>query len=630
MSGDKKRTLENLILELNEMKQRISELEKSEKQHEKREKSLTESIERYSGLEHIINHTPVIVFLWRASEGWPVEFVTRNIVQFGYSPEDFYSGRVPYADIIHPDDLSRIAGEVDYYSREEERQSFRQGYRIITKDGTVRWTDDRTWIRRNEKGEITHYQGIVLDITETKDAEKALKESETRYSTIFEHTGTAMAIIGEDKILSLVNSEFEKLSALSKDEIENKKRWTDMVYKDDLERMREYHSIRRDNPELAPEHYEFRFVDAKNNIKTVLATVAVFPETKMSLASLLDISDRKKTEERILESEERTRRLLRESFDAWVIHAGGMIMDGNSAAMEVMGGKIEDFRGKSLIEFVHPDFREAVAKRTMRMYTEGGTVPLMEEKWLKLDATPIDVEVVATSFKYKGNPAVQVVFRDITQRKMAEEALKKSVKEKEMLVKEIHHRVKNNLMVISSLLNLQSTFIKDKEVLDIFRESQNRAKSMALIHERLYGSTDLKRIDFGDYIRSLATDLYHTYVANPAIVTLNFNVDSLMLDINTTVPLGLIVNELVSNCVKHAFPPGKKGEINIDFHEIDDEYVLKVCDTGVGFSEDIDFRNTESLGLQLVNNLVGQIDGNIELDRSHGTGFTIKFKELEL
>ena len=217
--------------------------------------------------------------------------------------------------------------------------------------------------------------------------------------------------------------------------------------------------------------------------------------------------------------------------------------------------------------------------------------------------------------------------QDITERKKVEEKLKKSLKEKEVLIKEIHHRVKNNLMIISSLLNLQSQYIKDEEALDIFRESQNRARSMALIHERLYQSKDLKRIDFGDYIQTLSKDLYHSCVTDPQRVELKMHVENLMVDINTTVPLGLIVNELVTNSLKHGFIKDAEGEINIDFHKDGDEFVLVVEDTGVGFPDDIDFRNTPTLGLQLVNNLTTQIDGKIELNRDKGTKFIITFEE---
>ena len=200
--------------------------------------------------------------------------------------------------------------------------------------------------------------------------------------------------------------------------------------------------------------------------------------------------------------------------------------------------------------------------------------------------------------------------------------------DKEMLMKEIHHRVKNNLMVISSLLNLQSKYIKDKAALEVFRESQHRARSMALIHTMLYQSTDLKCINFGDYITKLTQELFRTYVTSDNI-HLNLDVGDILLDINTSIPLGLIVNELVSNSLKHAFPHGEDGVITVKFHKNNDHYSFQVADTGIGFPEDLDFRKTNSLGMRLVNTLTDQIDGEIVLNTTRGTCFTINFTEKE-
>ena len=213
------------------------------------------------------------------------------------------------------------------------------------------------------------------------------------------------------------------------------------------------------------------------------------------------------------------------------------------------------------------------------------------------------------------------------ERKNIENQLQISIEDKELLLRELHHRVKNNLMIISSLLNLQSAYIKDEESRTIFKESQNRARSMALIHERLYQSTDLKRIDFGDYIRTLANDLYHTYVMDTSLIKLNVDVDDIRLDINTSIPLGLILNELVTNSLKHAFPHSSSGEIDIIFHTQDKSYLLEVKDDGIGFNENIDYKNTDSLGLRLVTNLTDQIEGKIEFSNKSGTSFKIIFKE---
>lgn len=199
--------------------------------------------------------------------------------------------------------------------------------------------------------------------------------------------------------------------------------------------------------------------------------------------------------------------------------------------------------------------------------------------------------------------------------------------DKEMLMKEIHHRVKNNLMIISSLLSLQSRYIKDEATREIFKESETRAKSMALIHERLYRSGDLKSIDFPDYIRSLTRDIFNTYVTSRGRVQLQLDVQDVTVDVNSAVPLGLIINELVTNSLKYAFPDDREGIIKISFHKYDDEYVLEVSDDGIGIPNDFDIEKSNSLGMLLVNSLTSQIQGELELKRDRGTTFIIKFRE---
>lgn len=201
------------------------------------------------------------------------------------------------------------------------------------------------------------------------------------------------------------------------------------------------------------------------------------------------------------------------------------------------------------------------------------------------------------------------------------------LKDKEMLIKEIHHRVKNNLTVISSLLSLQSRYIKDESDKDLFKESENRAKSMALIHERLYRSEDVKSIDFSDYITSLARDLFDTYVTSKDKIQLKLDVENIMVDVDNTVPLGLIINELVTNCLKYAFPSNRVGTINISFHKIDSEYVLEVSDDGIGLPEDFDMDKSDSLGMRLISGLTAQLDGEMEMFNGSGTTFRIRFSD---
>lgn len=220
---------------------------------------------------------------------------------------------------------------------------------------------------------------------------------------------------------------------------------------------------------------------------------------------------------------------------------------------------------------------------------------------------------------------------EIAERARVEEKIKASLHEKEVLLREIHHRVKNNLQIISSLLNLQSGYIGDRQALECFKDSQNRVRSMALIHEKLYRSENLAQIDFAEYIRELAGFLFRSHGAEARGIKLNIQADEVFLTIDTAVPCALILNELVSNILKHAFPNGRKGTTWISV-EVDPNHrlTLSVADNGAGFPADLDFRATESLGLQLVNTLVDQLEGAIELIRQPGTTFKIRFTARQM
>ncbi len=227
----------------------------------------------------------------------------------------------------------------------------------------------------------------------------------------------------------------------------------------------------------------------------------------------------------------------------------------------------------------------------------------------------------------EGKPYQYVAIRsDVTERKRAEEQIKVSLKEKEVLLKEIHHRVKNNLQIISSLLNLQAGYIEDEKTLEIYKAGENRVASMAMIHEQLYLSEDLARIDFAEYIENLAANLLNSYNVDAEAIALKINVDNVNLELDAAIPCGLIINELISNSLKYAFPAGKKGEICVELHQgNDNRSTLTVSDNGIGFPKDLDFHNTASLGLQIVTALTNQLEGIIELNRDRGTEFKIIF-----
>ena len=221
-----------------------------------------------------------------------------------------------------------------------------------------------------------------------------------------------------------------------------------------------------------------------------------------------------------------------------------------------------------------------------------------------------------------------IALRDRMERRKMEEAISASLKEKEILLKEIHHRVKNNLQVMSSLLNLQTQYLSDPKAREVFKESIGRVKTMALIHDKLYRSENLSRIYFPAYVNDLVGDLINTYALGKGI-ELSLDVDPVSFDIDTAIPLGLIINELVSNALKHSFQRMVGGTINVNLKSESTGATLVVSDTGVGFPESLDFRNTSSLGMQLVVTLVEQLDGTIDLIRDKGTEFRIVFQAAE-
>lgn len=357
----------------NSLDMAIHEQRRVEKELKSYTKKLKRSNELKEEMEDIINNSPVIVFKWKAEEDWPVEFVSDNVVQLGYTVEDFTSNRINYADIVHPDDVGRVYSDISqYYIENDVKLNYE--YRIFTRTGELRWVEEKTFIRRDHAGRNT-LQGVILDITERKKVEEALLETE---------------------------------------------------------------KIRK---------------------------------------------------------------------------------------------------------------------------------------------------------------------------------------------KEIHHRVKNNLQVISSLLYLASDNFEDPDVIEAFMDSRNRVRSMALIHEELYQSVDMTSIDFSDYTEKLLDYLSKSYGTENKNIKLSSNVENVHLSIDTAVPLGMIINELVLNSLKHAFPERKEGKISVELSVLKGNIQLRIKDNGIGLSSKIDYRNTESLGLQLVVTLVDQIDGTIELNAIDGTEFSINFKE---
>jgi PAS domain S-box-containing protein len=334
--------------------------------------------------------------------------------------------------------------------------------------------------------------------------------------------------------------------------------------------------------------------------------------------------------ERLYENEQKYHTLFENSADA-ILLMDGRFIDCNNQACRLYGIPREELIGRSPYELspeTQPDgrpSREAAMEYVSKAL--GGTPLRFQWRHLRGDGAHVDVEVSLARVLVRGKNLLIATVRDITERLEAESRISESLAEKEILLKEIHHRVKNNLQVISSLLSLQSRFVRDPSDLAIFTESQNRVRSMALVHEKLYQSGDFTRIDFSGYIESMVAELRRSYGDAVGHVTFRIDVRDVRLAIEKAIPCGLIITELISNALKYAFPDGRKGEVRIAMHSEGPLTVLVVADDGVGIPADIDYRKATTLGLQLVYSLTGQVGGIIECRTVSGTAFRIEFPE---
>ena len=344
----------------------------------------------------------------------------------------------------------------------------------------------------------------------------------------------------------------------------------------------------------------------------------------------VDMSEKKKAEDALKISEQYYKTIFENTGTATIIvEEDNKISLVNTEFEKLYGYNKADIEGKKeWKDFVDKKYLPTMEKYYNARRIKAADAPRNYE-FDFVDSNNTVKNIFATVAIIPGTKQSLISLQDITERNIAEKDLKNSLKDKDMLMREIHHRVKNNLQIISSLLNLQTQYIKDKYALDIFTDSQNRVRSMAIIHEKLYKSESMSKIDFGDYITDLVESLFYSHNVNESKIKLIKNIDKVYFNVDTAIPCGLIVNELITNCLKHAFPDDINGEVHIDLFKIDDKYVLNVNDNGVGFPDNIDYKNTESLGLQLVTSLVNQIDGAIELSNGLGSNFKITFKQLE-
>lgn len=328
--------------------------------------------------------------------------------------------------------------------------------------------------------------------------------------------------------------------------------------------------------------------------------------------------------------EERFRRVVEAAPNAMVmVSASGQIEMVNAQAEKVFGYTREEMLGRSIEILVPERFRGAHPGLRAVFMADPRSRPMGAGRdlyALRKDGSEFPVEIGLNPIDTEEGPMVLSAIVDISDRKQKEESVKAALREKEILLGEIHHRVKNNLQIVDSLLDLQLSKLDDPLVASMLRDSQSRIRSMVLIHQTLYQSKDFAQVDFSAFLDSLIPTLVASYGQDSSRISLAVSVRDVQLPLNSAIPCGLIVNELVTNAFKHAFPQGRSGTISIDLSNGDEGWVrLQVADDGIGLPEGLDLEHTTTLGLQLVVLLTDQLGGTVDIGRVAPTCFQLTF-----
>jgi PAS domain S-box-containing protein len=610
-----KETLDNLE---NLVKERTEELEKAYNSLKENEKGLAEA----QKMAHIGNWD------WNLVTGevcWSAELYRI----FGRSPQKSVAAYDEFLSYVHPDDRDRVDSAIRKALNEKPSGI---DYRIFLANGEERNVHAESEVIFDENNVPVRAKGIVQDITERKKSEEKL----LNLANIVESSNDAIGTMSLDGVITSWNRGAEQFYGYSAEEIlgttgsilapphlsEETKKLTERAKKGE----------RIDN-------YETSRLRKDGTIINVSLTFSpVFDASKkLTAVSIIarDITKRKRAEEKLRESEEKYRNIVETANEGIIIiDDEARITYANKKMTDMFGYTLEEGTGRPVW-----DFADEEGKNILKQNLEKRRQGINESYELKLickDGSPLWALINAKSLfdtdgKFMG---MMGMLTDITERKKAEEALEKMDKAR---IKEIHHRIKNNLQIISSLLDLQAEKFEDENVIEAFREGQNRVISMSLIHEELYKGEGTDTLDFSAYLKKLAENLFRTYNLSGKNISLSMDLEEdTFFDMDTSVPLGIIVNELVSNSLKHAFTGGEEGNIRIklyrkerDFDTHKSLFSLTISDDGKGLTEDLELESAESLGLQLVNILVDQLDAELELKRVQGTEFTIKFKVVE-
>jgi len=481
----------------------------------------------------------------------------------------------------------------------------------------------------DQAGNVKGIVGISRDITEMKEAEEKLKESEKDFRSLFENSTLGLYRTTPDGRILLANptiikmlgyKSFEELASRNLEENGFEPSYPLRIFIEKVEKEGEVRGL-----EAAWKRKDGSIIYIRESARVVRdenGRVLYYEGT------VEDITEKKLAEMALAQQKELFRTVIDSAEDiVFVLNRDYEQVLFNQAALRVLGMTPEEARGKSFQELYSEENWEEARQRFDRVF-KGEVV--REDVELKFRDKKIILNVTEVPLRNEKGEiyALCGIARDVTTRVELEKALELSLKEKEALLREIHHRVKNNMQIISSLLNLQAHHVKNPELTAIIKECQNRIRSMAIVHEHLYKSANLAKINFADYLNRLIVHLYNVHSQSQEKIQLETELQAVELDIGTAIPLGLLASEIISNSFKHAFPGERRGKLRIVLHPISPKsFKLEISDDGVGLPENLNFGQSQTFGMQLMGLLKDQLGAQLELDRSSGTRYIIKIEQ---
>lgn len=576
-------------------------------------------------LRQFITHSPAAIAMFdremryvRASDRWLNDYGLRSRDIVGLSHYDVFPDIPDRWKSVHQ---RVLAGAVEGCDEDPLHQA----------DGSTEWHrwECRPWLQAD--GEVGGLVMFTQIITERKRAEAALRLSEERFKTLAGDAPVGIFETNARGLCSFVNARWCKLAGLTRDEAMGQG-WIAALHPDDRDRVfREWSAATEASREFFS---EYRFRTPAGQTSWLSGNAVTLRDEAGGIVGFIgtvtDITERKRAEAALRSSEEQFRRLVDGVADhaIFMLDMEGHVLSWNPAAATIKGYATEEIVGRHFSVFYLP---EAVAaghpQRELAAAIAEGRHHGESERVRKDGSRFWAAVTISTLYDDTGRHVGFVKFtHDISPRRRAEALVLASLEEKEVLLKEIHHRVKNNLQIVSALLHLQSANVPDRAVREMFEETRGRVKSMALIHERLYRAGDLAGVDLSEYVRQLAADVYRAYRVSEESVRLELAVNVPPLPLDVAIPCGLILNELISNCLKHAFAGRAAGQINVTFRPTPDgNMVLSVSDDGVGFPPGLDLRTTTSFGFQLIHTLAEQLHGHANLTTGDGATVAVTF-----